>query len=445
MNKSYGRTGLLSRSDEALLADDMPQVKAHSVLLVDPVSSGNQFTPALRKLGLRTILLDTPAALAAGFRGAPSAPDALDFDRDFSGDLFRLRDYCLQQDVGYVVAGCESSIEVCEPLRSLLPRCPQNSPEKPSRRWDKFDMMTALADAGVPHLHTARVFTMEDFDNQVDAFAKSPKLIVKPARGAASVDVTMVDSIEAARNAVALMLTRPGFFGDQVAALVQRFYPGDEYIVDTFSHEGTHEVISACVYQKALRGGAFVYERAVWVGPDDENFSSLVNYSYRVLDALGVQNGSSHMEIMMGSAGPRLIDFGARPVGAGIPQMTFHLTGNSQIHAESAYVKSVCDSSMRGSFTGVGDYRLGMRGAIVTFNIERPGTFIAEDPERELRSIDGVVDVTIAATHGRSYPATRSLVDTFKLGNAFVAADTTRELDRICARVNRTVDSWFRY
>jgi len=444
MDEPYRRSVLLCPSDGERLTDDIQQVKPRSVLVIDPISSGKQFAALLQQSGLRTILLDTPSGIATGVRRSPS-PDDLDFDRDFSGDLFRLRDYCLRQDVGYVAAGCEAAIEICEQLRPLLPRCPQNDPEKPSRRWDKFDMMTALADAGVPHLRTARLFDMDDFDRQVDGFAHLSKLIVKPARGAASVDVTMVDSVEEARNAVARVFAGPGFFGDNPAALLQEYCRGDEYIVDTFSHEGRHEVISSAVYQKALRGGAFVYEKAVWIGPDHENFSSLVNYSYQVLDALGVKNGASHLEMVMGSAGPRLVDFGARAAGVGIPEMAFHLTGTSQVHAESAYVKSVCDSAARGSYTGLGEYCPSKHGAIVFFNIERSGTFVAADPDRELRSIDGVVDAMTKATYGRSYPATRSLIDSMQLGSAFVVADTASELDRVCARVNRTVVSWFSY
>lgn len=442
MNERYGRTDLLCPDDGQWITDDPQHVLTRSVLVIDPVSSGKLFPPVLRQLGLPTILLDTPSALAADLRRSPSADD-LDFDRDFCGDVFQLRDYCLCHDVGYVVAGCESAIELCEQLRALLPRCPQNAPEKPSRRWDKFDMMSALADAGVPHLHTARMFGMDDFDRKVDGLANLSTMIVKPSRGAGSVDVMMVDDVEGARSAVARVLDRPGFFGDEVSALVQEYYAGDEYVVDMFSHRGQHELISMCVYQKALRAGAFIYERSVWLEPDHEDLSPLMNYASEVLDALGVRNGASHIEIIMGPAGPRLVDFGARPAGAGIPDMTFHLIGTSQVHAESAYVKSVCDPTARGSYTGTADYRPDSHGAIVFFNIERPGTFLAAEPDRELGGIEGVVDATINATYGQSYPATRSLIDSLHLGSAFVTADTASELDRVCSRVNRTVLSWF--
>jgi hypothetical protein len=444
MGDSCGRTRLSFPFDGGRLIDDLPQSKLRSVLVIDPISSGTLFEPVLEGLGLRTILLDTPQALAAGHRLSPS-PNALDFDGDFSGDLRRLRDFCLRHDVGYVVAGAESGIELCEQLRGLLPGCPHNAPEKPSRRWDKFDMISALADAGVPHLHTTQVFDMDDFDRAFNGFADQSKWVVKPARGAGSVDVELVDSLAAARTAVARLLDRPGLFGDRVGALVQQHYRGDEYVVDTFSHAGTHDVISVCAYQKALRAGAFVYERTLWIALDHENVSSLVDYSYRVLDALGVKNGSSHLEILLGSAGPRLVDFGARPDGGSTQEIAFHLTGNSQVHAESAYVKSVCDSTTSASYSGSGGYFLNRRGAIVDFNIERPGTFVAADPELELRRVDGVVDATINARYGCRYPTTRSLEDSLQLGFAFLVADTAAELDRICSCVERTVKSWFSY
>lgn len=83
--------------------------------------------------------------------------------------------------------------------------------------------------------------------------------------------------------------------------------------------------------------------------------------------------------------------------------------------------------------------------AIVYFNIDHPGRFVAADPQQELRAIDGVVDATIVASYGRAYPATQSLADSGELGSAFVVADTALELDRICVQVNRTVNSWFKY
>lgn len=81
----------------------------------------------------------------------------------------------------------------------------------------------------------------------------------------------------------------------------------------------------------------------------------------------------------------------------------------------------------------------------VFFHIDRPGTFLAAAADSELRRIHGVVDTTMNVAYGRAYPATRSLTDSLELGSALVVAETADELDRVCAQVNRTVNSWFEY
>ncbi|OBA71715.1 hypothetical protein A5641_10405 [Mycobacterium sp. 1554424.7] len=123
--------------------------------------------------------------------------------------------------------------------------------------------------------------------------------------------------------------------------------------------------------------------------------------------------------------------------------MTFHLTGNSQIHAESAYANSVCNRGDGSGYAGSGGYSLNTQGAIVFFNIERAGSSVAADPDSELRRIEGVIDTTIKIERGRSYPATRSLIDSLQLGSAFVVAETATAVDQICSRVRQTVRSWF--
>jgi hypothetical protein len=89
--------------------------------------------------------------------------------------------------------------------------------------------------------------------------------------------------------------------------------------------------------------------------------------------------------------------------------------------------------------------RAAQHRALVFFHIDRPGTFLAANADSELRGLSGVVETTMNVAYGRAYPATRSLTDSMELGSALVVADTADELDRLCAQVNRTVNSWFKY
>ncbi|MBF6349290.1 ATP-grasp domain-containing protein [Nocardia flavorosea] len=415
------------------------------VLIVDPVSSGKLYAPVLAEYGIETILVDTARALVSGFRSAPTA-GALSFETDFAGSYERLLRMCVDRSVKYVVAGSEPGVELCERLRADLPGCPGNETTMPMRRWDKQYMFEALAAAGVPTL-TTRSVAAGDSTVPVAAVAElrqGRKLVVKPARGAASVDVRLVADPGQLTAAVSAITESTGFFGGRSAALIQQMYPAPrvEYAVDTFSCAGEHELICVSVYDKRVSGsGDFVYERGRWLGQEDPAVGELWKYARRVLDALGVRTGPAHMEIMSGPLGPRLIDFGARAHGIGHPAQTYLLTGNSQIHRECAYIAGIL---------GIGDpirprragYPSSGHGALALFSVERASRYLG-GAEAELAGLPGVREVRMAAEQDMVYPATRSMMDSMALGVAFVVADTAEDLDIRCAEVHKRAGDYF--
>jgi biotin carboxylase len=95
--------------------------------------------------------------------------------------------------------------------------------------------------------------------------------------------------------------------------LVQEFLAGTEYVVDSVSRDGVHKVTAIWEYDKrSVNGANFVYFGMTLlpaVGPLAE---SLVAYSDRVLDALGIREGPGHMEVKMCPDGPCLVEVGSR-------------------------------------------------------------------------------------------------------------------------------------
>lgn len=416
----------------------------NSVLIVDPVSSGRLYPAVLAEYGIDTILLDTAQALVSGFRTVPT-PGALNFEADLGSSYERLLRMCRDRSVRYVIAGSEPGVELSERLRADLPECPRSDTTLPMRRWDKQYMFEALAAAGVPTLTTRSVETPDAIPAAALAELRGGrKLVVKPARGAASVDVRSVETPAELAAAVAAITDGAGLFGAGSAALIQEMYPAPrvEYAVDTFSTENGHELLCVSVYDKWVSAsGDFVYERGRWLEPDDPVVGELTEYARRVLDALGVRVGPAHMEIMSGAPGPRLIDFGARAHGIGHPQQTYLLTGNSQIHRECAYI-----AERFGLRTPVSDrpsgYALSQRGALVLFSIDRASRYLG-GAEAELTGLPGVREVRMAAEPGKTYPATRSMMDSVALGLAFVVADDADQLDVRCADVRKRVGDFF--
>ncbi|MEU7628754.1 hypothetical protein AB0C34_02045 [Nocardia sp. NPDC049220] len=399
----------------------------------------------LEKYGINTILLDTDHALVSEFRSAPT-PGALDFTADFGASYQLLRQMCVERSVKYVIAGSEPGVELCDRLRADIADCPANSPALPMRRWDKQHMFEALAAAGVPSLATRSVAAGH---NTVPAEAvaelrRGRKLVVKPARGAASVDVRLVETPAQLIDAVSAITDSAGLFGGNSAALIQEMYPAPrvEYAVDTFSADGSHELLCVSVYDKWVSGsGDFVYERGRWLDHDDPVVAELTEYARQVLDALGMFVGPAHMEIMSGALGPRLIDFGARAHGIGHPQQTYLLTGNSQIHRECEYIAELFGIRTPAPERHVG-YSLSRRGALVLFSIDRQSRYLG-GAAGELMGLAGVEEVRVAAVPGKTYPPTQSMMDSVALGLAFVVADSADELDFRCTEVRKRVGDFF--
>ncbi|MFQ6392222.1 hypothetical protein ACLMAJ_02075 [Nocardia sp. KC 131] len=416
----------------------------NSVLIVDPVSSGKLYPPLLEQLGINIIRLDTEQSLVSGFRNGPTA-GALDFEADLGGSYQQLLQLCVERSVKYVVAGSEPGVELCDRLRADLPDCPANDPTLPMRRWDKQHMFEALAAAGVPTLATRAVANRDEVPAEAFAeLSRGRKLVVKPARGAASVDVRLVETPTQLTDAISTITDSSALFGGHSAALIQEMYPAPrvEFAVDTFSAHGAHELLCVSVYDKWVSGsGDFVYERGRWLEHDDPIVGELTDYAGSVLDALGVRVGPAHMEIMSGPLGPRLIDFGARAHGIGHPQHTYALTGSSQVHRECEHIAELFGVRAPATDRRAG-YSLSRRGALVLVSIDRQARYLG-GAEADLIGLPGVVEVRMAAEQGRTYPATKSMMDSVALGLAFVVADSADELDFRCTEVRKRVADFF--
>ncbi|MGA6208336.1 ATP-grasp domain-containing protein [Nocardia testacea] len=417
----------------------------NSVLIVDPVSSGRLYPRVLQQYGIEPVLLDTEHALVSEFRTAPT-PGAVDFAADLGNSYEALLRLCAERSVAYVVAGSEPGVELAERLRADIPGCPAGETVLPQRRWDKQYMFEALAAAGIPTLTTRAVPAGHTAvpDEAVAELRAGRKLVVKPARGAASVGVRLVETPGQLAEAVAEITDRAGFFGGTSAALIQEMYPAPrvEYAVDTFSTPAGHEIVCVTVYDKWVsESGDFVYEKGRWLDHDEPIVRELAAYARRVLDALGMRIGPAHMEIMSGPPGPRLIDFGARAHGIGHPQHTHALTGNSQIHRESEYIAELFGirTPMPQRDSG---YALSRRGALVLLSVERQARYLG-GADAELAGLPGVQEVRMAAEPGRTYPATKSMMDSVALGLVFVVADTADELDFRCAEVRKRAGDFF--
>jgi len=93
--------------------------------------------------------------------------------------------------------------------------------------------------------------------------------------------------------------------------LLQEFFQGTEFAVDTVSCAGEHKVIHLWRYDKReLNGAHFVYQATILCDGRSAEEEAVAAYACRVLDCLGVRDGPAHIEVRLAEPprGPCLIE-----------------------------------------------------------------------------------------------------------------------------------------
>jgi biotin carboxylase len=189
---------------------------------------------------------------------------------------------------------------------------------------DKGAVRERLAAAGVEQTEFAQVQGSEAMLAAVKRL--SLPLIIKPIDGFGSqhvfalrqpTDLAILDHL------AELIAGGPGDLGLGVAAcgmlLVERLVDGPIIGCDTVTVDGRHQLLG--VNEKvffsppsfAIRGGCFTTN----IG----QFAAIEAHVGAILDALGFDQGAAHIEIVLTSDGPRLIELNPRLVGARIGRL----------------------------------------------------------------------------------------------------------------------------
>ncbi|WP_406056592.1 ATP-grasp domain-containing protein [Kribbella sp. NBC_00889] len=308
-------------------------------IIVDPLSTGQEYPAAFREAGR------LPVAVLSGSEPPPAYttswhPEDFEHVHYFTGDVQALVEELRQYEPEYLVPGAESGVELCDRLTGLLAPGTGNVPELAPARRDKWEMAQALAAAGVPRLRqflTADPVEAERWLKENDLLGK--RLVIKPPKSAAGDEVYVVFEDGDWRERFDRVLGRTnklGLIND--AVLIQEYAEGTEYLVDTYSVDGTHALVDVCRYTKVGRGDKIgIYRRIDFLAEDDAEVQALWPYTRDVLDAVGIRVGCGHVEVMMTPDGPRLIEVAARPAGGGHQMVSDLATGDNHIKRTVAH------------------------------------------------------------------------------------------------------------
>lgn len=182
----------------------------------------------------------------------------------------------------------------------------------------KDEMHNRLKEYGIRYI---RGKVVDSIDEAIEFYDEEnlKEVVLKPtySAGGASVRICsnkkeMIESLQELLNHSA------NYYGNnENRFLIQERINGEEYIVNTVSCEGIHNVTLIWKYTKVKTDeGAIVYDSSVTVNELSIGEAEMVEYAYQVADALGIQYGPVHGEYMIDEDGPVLIEVNCRPCGA---------------------------------------------------------------------------------------------------------------------------------
>jgi hypothetical protein len=213
--------------------------------------------------------------------------------------------------------GCETGVELADALSEALGLRTNGTTLSDCRR-NKFMMNDQVRKNNVPSVLQQRASTIEQVNKFIKSFGSTFKLVIKPVASAGSDNVYVCRTPDEIRQRFEEIIGAENLLGaHNKEVVIQEFLEGKEYVVDTVSRDGVHKCVAVWEYDKRQANGRdFVYFGARLKSGNEPRAQELIKYQFKVLNALGINNGAGHAEVMYTPHGPRLVEVGARCHGA---------------------------------------------------------------------------------------------------------------------------------
>lgn len=271
-------------------------------ILVDAYSTGALLARALA--GERRLLhVRSRAQMPAAF--AASCPTEL-FVADYSvadEGLEALIARLAAHQPAAVLTGSEFGVELADLLAARL-GLPGNDPATSAARRDKSLMAEQVAQAGLPVAAQLRTRSMAEALAWFKARGGA-SVVAKPLDSAGSDNVFICHDALELQAAVETILGATNLMMlDNQALLLQEYLSGDEYVINSVSHEGEHWITDVWKSSKTFAAdGRKIYDCEDLLPADASQLPQLIEYVQGVLDALGIVHGPAHTELILTAEG----------------------------------------------------------------------------------------------------------------------------------------------
>ena len=229
----------------------------------------------------------------------------------------------------------------------------------------KDKMQEKIAEYG---LRSIRGRVVQSLDEATDFYDSEnlKKVIIKPTFSAASSSVKICLDRQALIDNIKELFDDYNVYGEKNnELLIQEFIEGDEYIVNTVSSNGHHRVTLIWKYSKVKTAdGSVIYDIMETVDELNLGEADMIEYAYKVADAIGIEYGPVHGEYIIDENGPVLVEVNCRPCGGTLtPEFLDRISGQHETDSSiDAYLKPKLFQEKRKQ-----PYRLYAKGVLKDF------------------------------------------------------------------------------
>ena len=293
-----------------------------NIIVVECKSTGRNFIEDIINRGYNPVVLEIKYAdseegkqyrdhVQKGYNEIPHKFDMI-YEKDtFEETLEEVRKF----DPLLVLPGNERGVHLATKLTHELGLM-GNSIENLDAMTLKDEMQNRLAQRGLRSIKGKIVHNLDEalefYDNE-----NLSEVVIKPQYSAASTSVRICENRDEMIDSINLLFDKTNAYGYELEKLViQEKINGTEYIVNTVTHKGVHRVTLVWKYNKVKTSdGAILYDSCETVNNLSIGEAEMVEYAYKVADALEIQYGPVHGEYMIDENGPVLIEVNCRPCG----------------------------------------------------------------------------------------------------------------------------------
>lgn len=286
------------------------------VVIVDSYKWSKWMVENLRNLGYGLIHVLSTRDLLPMFQKS-STYDPKDYFASYvyNENLEHITDSLKGLKIHAVIPGIEPGVRLANLLGKKLKTFSANPTEKLMARIDKYQMKQAIAAAD---LKTTAFFKADNCDEILDWInsTTSYPVVLKPLASCATDGVFVCANEIETRQAFNRILNTVNFEGRRNSeVLAEAFLKGTEFIVNTVSCQKRHYVTDVWECKKRLINGINQYDRELLLSSSSDVAKELSNYVLQVLNALNIEYGACHTEVMLTAEGPVIIETGARVGG----------------------------------------------------------------------------------------------------------------------------------